>query len=454
MTSHATALIELAPSTLYHYRVKSRDANGNLTISDDFTFTTLAVGPGTTYYVSKNGCSDSLPGTVTQPWCTIGHSTEVLRPGDTVIVGAGVYNESIVPPPGAAKAYITYRAVPGAVLDGTNVDGPAFDIFNQAYIIITGFEVTHYLHPRPAGNSVDIRGASHDVELSNLMIHDNWNGIILQDDVHQITISDCFVYNSRYGVGFENTAHDIFISRVTSHSNKETYVGTSSPYGNGDGFSSDFGTTHLFIRDAVAYDNQDAGYDIKASIFECTNCISHDNGKYGFRLQNTGGPYTLISSLAYGNGWYPLQLQAQGPNTDLYNSTFVNAPGDSGFSVEAPATNVSFRNCIFAGYTQQASSEGLAALDEDYDLFFPSGNSPVGFPTGPHTLQADPMFLDPLENDYHLQPSSPAIGAGLALPRITTDLDSNPRPRGAGYDIGAYEFQPAKKQPPNPPRNP
>ena len=40
MTSHAIGLSGLSPTTLYHYRVKSRDGWGNLAVSGDFTFTT------------------------------------------------------------------------------------------------------------------------------------------------------------------------------------------------------------------------------------------------------------------------------------------------------------------------------------------------------------------------------------------------------------------------------
>jgi peptidoglycan hydrolase-like protein with peptidoglycan-binding domain/phosphodiesterase/alkaline phosphatase D-like protein len=42
-TSHDIALSSLAPSTTYHYRVRSMDADGNVTFSDDNTFTTAAV---------------------------------------------------------------------------------------------------------------------------------------------------------------------------------------------------------------------------------------------------------------------------------------------------------------------------------------------------------------------------------------------------------------------------
>jgi hypothetical protein len=43
--SHTGNLLALSHSTLYHYRVKSRDAVGGLTISPDYTFTTTALTP-------------------------------------------------------------------------------------------------------------------------------------------------------------------------------------------------------------------------------------------------------------------------------------------------------------------------------------------------------------------------------------------------------------------------
>lgn len=43
VAAHSQTLAGLTPETLYHYRVKSRDAAGNLATSGDFTFTTAAV---------------------------------------------------------------------------------------------------------------------------------------------------------------------------------------------------------------------------------------------------------------------------------------------------------------------------------------------------------------------------------------------------------------------------
>ncbi|MGH9702401.1 MAG: choice-of-anchor Q domain-containing protein [Candidatus Acidiferrales bacterium] len=451
-TAHSMALIGLAPSTLYHYRVRSRNAAGNLSVTPDSTFTTPATGSGVTYFVEKTACSDSFAGTSAQPWCTLSHASSKLQPGDTVIVGAGTYNESVTPPSGSVNAYISYEGQSGAILNGNNtaVNGQAFDIGTQSYLIISSFEITNYKNPRPAGNSVDIYGTAHDIELSHLTVHDNWNGIIMSDDANQITINDCLVFNSRYGVGFENTVHDVFISRVTSHSNKETYIGTVSSYGNGDGFSDDLGTSHLFIRDSVAYDNLDAGFDIKAVYFECTNCLSRDNIKYGFRLWDAGGPYTLINSVSYGNGLFPLQLLATSAATSLYNSTFISGAGDQGFVIEGPPVSLLMRNCILYGYTNQAASGGLGAADEDYNLFFSTQGS-VGFTPGAHSKNANPAFVNPAGHDYHLSLTSPAIDAGFTIPFINADFDGNPRPLGPAFDLGAFEFNPQGLTPPNAP---
>jgi hypothetical protein len=58
--THATVLSGLSPGTTYHYRVKSRDAAGNLATSVDLTFETLSVGPAV-------GPSDTFDGNVVDP---------------------------------------------------------------------------------------------------------------------------------------------------------------------------------------------------------------------------------------------------------------------------------------------------------------------------------------------------------------------------------------------------
>jgi hypothetical protein len=51
------------------------------------------------------------------------------------------------------------------------------------------------------------------------------------------------------------------------------------------------------------------------------------------------------------------------------------------------------------------------------------------------------LFVDPSDGDLHLQSTATAvIDRAPVLTSVTNDIDGNPRPSGAGYDIGADEF--------------
>ena len=67
---------------------------------------------------SYTGASDSNPGTYAAPLRTIGQAMKTLRPGDDVIIGEGVYRESIIVPRLAATSYTTSirAAAPGSAI--------------------------------------------------------------------------------------------------------------------------------------------------------------------------------------------------------------------------------------------------------------------------------------------------------------------------------------------------
>ena len=86
--------------------------------------------------------------------------------------------------------------------------------------------------------------------------------------------------------------------------------------------------------------------------------------------------------------------------------------------VFAPASTVLSHNNVFGNGT-------------DYD-------SGVLHPTD---IQADPLFVDKDNGDYHLRQGSPCVDAGDdTVDAGETDLDAEPRHSGAHIDIGAYEF--------------
>jgi hypothetical protein len=71
------------------------------------------------------------------------------------------------------------------------------------------------------------------------------------------------------------------------------------------------------------------------------------------------------------------------------------------------------------------------------------GDGPVA--AGPfvsdHNFAGDPGFADPARGDYHLSACSAAVDAGSPEHAPAFDLDAVPRPTGAGFDIGAYEWR-------------
>jgi hypothetical protein len=68
-------------------------------------------------------------------------------------------------------------------------------------------------------------------------------------------------------------------------------------------------------------------------------------------------------------------------------------------------------------------------------------------PLDPSEMQADPLFVDPDNDDFRLQPDSPARGKGslASLGGVTLDLDLQPRTQAKLVDMGAYESSPVDK---------
>jgi len=87
-----------------------------------------------------------------------------------------------------------------------------------------------------------------------------------------------------------------------------------------------------------------------------------------------------------------------------------------------------FKNCVIYG-----NNVGIRGnVDISYSLveggFLGTGN-----------IDADPLFVDASNYDYHLQANSPCIDTGTNFEAPSSDIDGMPRPKGVWYDMGAYE---------------
>ncbi|MDM7995935.1 MAG: fibronectin type III domain-containing protein [Acidobacteriota bacterium] len=81
VTSHSQSLSGLAASTTYHYRVKSRDAAGNLATSGDYTFTTVDASDNTPPVISNVKASKIRGISATITWNTNEAADSVVEYG-------------------------------------------------------------------------------------------------------------------------------------------------------------------------------------------------------------------------------------------------------------------------------------------------------------------------------------------------------------------------------------
>jgi uncharacterized repeat protein (TIGR01451 family) len=124
-------------------------------------------------------------------------------------------------------------------------------------------------------------------------------------------------------------------------------------------------------------------------------------------------------------------------NTVVYNG------GDGGIYLAYEHITPTIVNNVIVSnsYGIRAHTDASGTLDyndvwgntsQDYDL-------PGALEPGAHSIQADPRFVDAVENDYHLRFDSHCINAGLDV-GVLTDMDGELRPNGLGPDIGADEY--------------
>jgi parallel beta-helix repeat protein len=124
----------------------------------------------------------------------------------------------------------------------------------------------------------------------------------------------------------------------------------------------------------------------------------------------------------------------------LTNNTIVDndfGAGKEGL-VLVNATKLAAANNLLVGHSIGISvSAGTAVLT--HNDYWDNGVAVTGTIIGSHDMAVNPSFVNRAAGDYHLVLTSPVIdqGDGTAYPPF--DFEGDPRPRGAGVDVGADE---------------
>jgi hypothetical protein len=97
VTAHSQALIGLAASTTYHYRVISKDAAGNQSVSGDNAFTTASSDPPPAPVISGLGAGNITTSSATITWATDVPADSQVEYGTTTTYGSStVLDQAVV----------------------------------------------------------------------------------------------------------------------------------------------------------------------------------------------------------------------------------------------------------------------------------------------------------------------------------------------------------------------
>jgi hypothetical protein len=268
------------------------------------------------------------------------------------------------------------------------------------------------------------------------------------------------IQDSAFDRNAANAGGGVFGSTITV--TRSTFTGNAASFGGGGAFGVVLTITQsTFTRNTAPTGGGVVGGELvqaAESSFTANQASTGGGGLYGQMaiLTNT----RFISNTA-GSGGGVLALVVDAVNTlfadnqagggaaiDTYfatlrHVTIAGATLRAMPAIQATSGLVAITDTIVSNYTVGISQTG-GLLNADYNLFFTTTPTQTGSVTvtwGAHNLNADPKFVSPAAGNYRLALGSPAIDSGTNV-GVMTDLADLSRPKGQGFDMGAYEFQP------------
>lgn len=345
-----------------------------------------------------------------------------LRPGDTVFVSGGstskTYREPLlIGADGAAGVPITITRATDTGHDGKVIinGGESLDILisfeNRSHVTIS--DLTLQVNSR-GGRGVDI-DESQSITVSGLTISLSGRaGIFVEES------QDCLLLNNRIEtVEFtEQQTDGIYSQRNRKNIYDGNHIVINNRYedGHNDGIQS-------YMDDSLTIRN---------------NSIELDNPKrinsQGIFCTTLSGTFSVYNNVVYAPNTYNSLIALKIPSPSFHaiivSNTLIGGKWGS-IKVEGDSHAV-IKNNIVWDYHEGAP------------LTYSGDKSEVTHNLFDKDPKLDPSFV-PTE-------SSPALDAGAPLDSLYRfDKAGNPRPRGKGFDIGAYEKASKEDLPPRPP---
>ena len=344
----------------------------------------VTAASGGSFYVAVDGRPDN-DGSAARPWPSIEHALSRVGAGNTIIVKPGLY-----------RGAVQIRNHPA------RPEGPPTVIRSEVKwkAVINGGE-------SEAINIVDCPGIVIDgFEICGARA----DGVSMNTDGG--TLRNCWVHhNGAMGVSSHNHKN------VTIEANLIEFNGGNIQYHHGvyvDG-------EHPAIR---------------------RNIIRHNSG-YGLHLYPSIKDAVVSQNLVHGHA-HQAGIIVACPEGGGRNLIANNTVADNARCIEIwRGDGEKVFNNILAGPGQAlAFSHNTKNVAADHNL---CRRDPAH--QGPHSMVADPQFVDPSRGLYWLQAGSPAIGRGTPDQARPTDFWGRPTRRGPAPDLGAFAFVPSLADP-------
>ena len=438
----------------------------------DFTYSETDPEPiaaGNLFFVAPDG-DDSFPGTQEKPWRTIQKAADTLTPGQKVYVKSGIYNERVtVTRSGGPGAYIIFSAFPGSktIIDGTGIPPLAADAanrwkaglfyINQAnWIKVKGFEVRN-----SSTSGILSWFSSHLVIQGNYTYNSFASGVGTWFGKDVLVEENELVWSCNAtvdGVAVEATQEAMSIANIDNFEIAYNHIHHDGDLlgGGGEGLTtkaSSNGIVHHnmvdHIRNAGIYIGT---WDLYAYNIQVYNNISCHNTNWGIAMASEANGMTenvrVFNNLVYDNTMVGIGVDGD-PGWGIGEHHFLNkiyvynnTISFNGRNADGTPSGLGWaiRVCVPDGGDVYVRNNIVFGNSDDIVYVDPAGQ-PTHYIAEKNIVGIDPHFVDAASRDFHLQGDSPAIDQASSVTVPTEDFDDNPRPSGAGYDIGAFEFQ-------------
>ncbi len=388
-------------------------------------------GSGRIYYVGKAGSNSNSCAQAQNhltPKLTISAGLACMQGGDTLEIKQGTYEEVDLVPPSGTSSNRT-------IIKSFGTDTVRFTRFTSWNFYSGRFSYVDFVGGCTAGLSRTCR-----------MV---WDG----------TGTDCCsgaIANAGLSFGAEGeTAHHIRFNGIRATNWGGVASNISSPNAfiefrnsrfDNNGKFLDFGNPDNPILGMAGYHFYIGGGNILVENCELDHAGGYAIHQYGGRGNNNIYRYNVI----YDNGLTVsanaadgILLHGWGSGHQAYGNLIYNNKRGAGITAVSSGSKI-FNNTVFNNDTGIYVFPGTGQTVIRNNITYGNRIAVINDGTGTtlsNNLEIDPKFVAPINYDFRLQSSSPAINAGVSIAEVTMDLDGTLRPQGPAFDIGAFEYR-------------